>query len=58
MYETQANQIRTGWWKWVQMGRIRDFSPENGGYSKGTCLDYGGVVACLSGPETIARIFH
>jgi hypothetical protein len=26
-------QIRTGRRKWVQMGRVRDFSPENGGYT-------------------------
>jgi len=25
-------QIRTGRRKWAQMGRVRDFSPENGGY--------------------------
>jgi hypothetical protein len=26
-------QIRTGRSKWAQMGRVRDFSPENGGYT-------------------------
>ena len=26
-------QIRTGRRKWAQMGRVRDFSPENGGYT-------------------------
>ena len=26
-------QIRTGCRKWIQRGRIRDFSPENGGYT-------------------------
>jgi len=26
-------QIRTGRRKWAQMGRIRDFSPSNGGYT-------------------------
>ncbi|MDO9034211.1 MAG: hypothetical protein Q7U51_03285, partial [Methanoregula sp.] len=26
-------QIRTGRRKFVQMGRVRDFSPENGGYT-------------------------
>jgi len=26
-------QIRTGCRKWIQIGRIRDFSPENGGYT-------------------------
>jgi len=31
--------------------------PVPGGFSTGTCLDYGGFVVCLSGCETIARIF-
>jgi hypothetical protein len=26
-------QIRTGRRKFAQMGRVRDFSPENGGYT-------------------------
>ena len=26
-------QIRTGRRKWAQMGRVRDFNPENGGYT-------------------------
>lgn len=26
-------QIRTGCRKWAQIGRVRDFSPENGGYT-------------------------
>jgi len=31
-------RIRTGRRKWAQMGRVRDFSPENGGYTSPTFL--------------------